>query len=382
MQRISSPPDIGGGVRLGGLSGLAALDRTGTMFMAVTDRGPNRGAQVGGDKVATFLAPTYSPSLVKLRRDEDGLHVVERIPLRLARGTDSVTKGPGVSGLPVARSAEPAYDVDLRRKLGVDPNGVDTEGIAIDPRDGSFWLCEEYGPSILHIAGDGTILTRLVPKGLDLKGVGYDVKQVLPAVLLKRKENRGFEGIAISPDGATVFAIMQSPLAIPDENAGESSRNLRMVAVDVSGEPRTTAMYLYRTEPFSAVGAGQQDDIKVGDLVAFSSTRFLVMERDSGAAVSHRKIYLLDLAGATDIKDRSFSGKPLEQMSDGEMAKVKVTAVTKRLVVDLVGLGFSHELVEGLALVDDTTIAVINDNNFDSSEPSELMLIRLATPVR
>jgi len=378
---VADPPDIGGGLRLGGLSGLVPLDRTGTMFMAVTDRGPNKDAKVNGNKVATFLAPSYSPSLVKLRRDQDGVHVVDRIPLRLRQGTDSVTGGPGVSGLPNTSSKEAAYDADARHSLGTDPNGVDTEGIALDPRDGSFWLCEEYGPSILHVASDGTILTRLVPQGSDLKGVGYDVRQVLPPVLLRRKDNRGFEGVAISPEGGTVFAIMQSPLSIPNNDAGEASRSLRVVAVDVSADPRTAAMYLYQTEPASAVGAGRQDAIKVGDLAAVSSMRLLVTERDSGGAASYRKVYQIDLSAATDIKDMAFAQKPLEQMSDGDIDRAGVIPVAKRAVVDLGVMGFDHELVEGLTLVDDSTIAVINDNNFDASEPSELMLIRLADPV-
>lgn len=218
-------------------------------------------------------------------------------------GLDGVAKRLNADRFPWERDDQQV--VALSNPAQIDPNGVDTEGIALDPRDGSFWLCEEYGPSIL-----------------------------------------------------------------------------RVVAVDVSAEPRTTAMYLYQTEPAGAVGAGHQDDVKVGDLVAVSSTRLLATERDSGSAASHRKVYLLDLASATDIKDMTFSRKPLEEMTDGDMSRARVTPVTKRMVVDLVGIGFRHELVEGLALVDDTTIAVVNDNNFDASEPSELMLIRPPGPIR
>ena len=37
-------------------------------------------------------------------------------------------------------------------------------------------------------------------------------------------------------------------------------------------------MYLYQTEAYSDVGAKTQDDLKIGDIAALSSTRILVGE--------------------------------------------------------------------------------------------------------
>src|SRR5206468_6467222 len=119
-------------------------------------------------------------------------------------------------------------------RLPYDPNGIDSEGLAIDPRDGSFWICEEYSPSILHVANDGTILARLIPSGLALDAPGETVRDILPAELASRKVNRGFEGIGLSPDGTTLFAIMQSPLSNPDPDSGAASRNIRLITLDVS----------------------------------------------------------------------------------------------------------------------------------------------------
>src|SRR4051794_8059488 len=50
---LADPPDVGG-TYLGGLSGLAALDRAGTAFLTVTDRGPNRDMKVRGTKASAF----------------------------------------------------------------------------------------------------------------------------------------------------------------------------------------------------------------------------------------------------------------------------------------------------------------------------------------
>ena len=39
------------------------------------------------------------------------------------------------------------------------------------------------------------------------------LNDVLPAEYSDRRDNRGFEGIALSEDGRTLYAIMQNPLA-------------------------------------------------------------------------------------------------------------------------------------------------------------------------
>ena len=86
-------------------------------------------------------------------------------------------------------------------------------------KDGSFWLVDEYGPSLVHVSARGKVLTRYVPKGLKLTGTDYPVVEALPAVLLHRKTNRGLEGLAQLPDGDLVLAL-QSPLSLPDADAG------------------------------------------------------------------------------------------------------------------------------------------------------------------
>ena len=53
------------------------------------------------------------------------------------------------------------FDAALKSRWGSDPYGLNPGGITQDPRDGSYWISDKYGPSILHIAADGTILLRL-----------------------------------------------------------------------------------------------------------------------------------------------------------------------------------------------------------------------------
>lgn len=367
--RLEDAPELANGFSLGGFSGLVAPDRTGTAFMTLTDRGPNGEIKVGGKRRMVFPLPTYTPRLVRLRLDDGRLRVVETTTLKLPAGqTDPVTRSRELSGLPAFDGAgEDAFSPDGKEAYGTDPNGVDTEGLALDSRDGSFWLADEYGPSILHVAADGTVLLRAVPRGLELANAGMTVRQLLPAELRRRKPNRGFEGIAIAPDGSRVFAMLQSPLLNPDAKSGESSRHVRIVVLDTSdpNDPKLAGVYVYQTEAAAEVGAAEQDDIKIGDIAAVSRTRILVGERDSEEGGPHKKVYLVDLAGATDVSARSeVNGRTIEQASEVELRRAGIEYARKSLVVDLAKLGFSPDKFEGLALIDPTTIAVVNDNDF------------------
>ena len=367
--RLDDAPELQNGFRLGGFSGLAAPDTSGTSFVTVTDRGPNGDIKVNGKKEQVFPLPEYTPRIVKLKLDGQRLSVTESIPLRLPEGfTDPVTGTREISGLPAfAGSGEIAVSPDAKTQYGTDSNGVDTEGIALDSRDGSYWLADEYGPSILHVAADGTLLLRITPKGLGLSMDGVSVRELLPEVFRKRKPNRGFEGIAISPDGSRVFVMLQSPLLNPDEKSGEASRNVRMAVFDTTDadNPKLQGVYVYLMSVATDVGAATQDDLKIGDISGVSRTSVIVAERDSAEGGQHKKVYLVDISGATDVSNKdTVNGKTVEQASEQDFKRAGMSYVGKKFTVDLAKLGFSPDKFEGLALVDPTTIAVVNDNDF------------------
>ncbi len=118
---------------------------------------------------------------------------------------------------------------------------------------------DEYGPSLVHVSARGKVLTRYVPKGLKLTGAGCPVVEALPSVLLRRKVNRGFEGLTQLPGGDLVMAL-QSPLSLPDTAAGEASRTTRLLRFS----PRkgaVTAEYAYRFDPVGVVDPGEDDTL-------------------------------------------------------------------------------------------------------------------------
>ncbi|MEU5095102.1 esterase-like activity of phytase family protein [Streptomyces sp. NPDC020996] len=347
------------GVDLGGIgSDIYPAGRKGE-FWTVTDRGPNGQIKVNGAKRRTFPVPGFDPAIVKIRVSGDTVRVLDAVPLTTASGEP-------VTGLPnQAGRDEAPYSYDARTALAHDPNGLDTEGI-VRAQDGSFWLVDEYGPSLVHVSARGQVLTRYVPKGLGLTGADYPVVEALPSVLLHRKTNRGFEGLAQLPGGDLVMAL-QSPLSLPDTGAGEASRTTRLLRFS-PGRKAVTAEYAYRFDPVSVVDPSEDDtsELKISSVVAVGGDRLLVEERTDKAA----RLQLVKLDKNADILggpwDDDTTSPSLEQLDDPAAAGVPVLG--KRLVVDLGAVAGVPGKIEGVARVDHDTLALINDNDFGMTD--------------
>ncbi|GGQ70150.1 esterase-like activity of phytase family protein [Streptomyces asoensis] len=350
------------GVDLGGIgSDIYPAGRKGE-FWTVTDRGPNGQIKVGGTKRRTFPVPGFDPAIVRVRVSGATVKVVQAIPV-------TTSSGKPVTGLPnQAGRDEAPYSYDARTPLSYDPNGLDTEGV-VRAADGGFWLVDEYGPSLVHVSARGKVLARYVPQGLHLTGTDYPVVEALPAVLLHRKINRGFEGLAQLPNGDLVLAV-QSPLSLPDTAAGEASRTVRLLRFS-PGRKAVTAEYAYRFDPVGVVDPGEDDtsELKISSVVAVGGDRLLVEERTDKAA----RLHAVRLSRASDILggrwDDAGTSPSLEQLDDPAASGVPVLA--KRLVVDLGTVAGVPGKIEGVAVVDHDTLALANDNDFGMTDGAD-----------
>ena len=347
------------GVDLGGIgSDIYPAGRKGE-FWTVTDRGPNGQIKVDGSKRRTFPVPGFDPAIVKIRVSGDTVKVLDAIPI-------TTSSGKPATGLPNQEVRDEApYSYDAQKRLPYNPNGLDTEGI-VRSADGSFWLVDEYGPSLVHVSARGKVLTRYVPKGLRLTGADYPVVEALPSVLLHRKINRGFEGLALLPGGDLVMAA-QSPLSLPDADAGDTSRTTRLLRFS----PRVkavTAEYAYRFDPVNVVDPSEDDtsELKISSVVAVGRDRLLVEERTDKAA----RLQLVRLDRHANILggpwDDDTTSPSLEQLDDPAASGVPVLA--KRLVADLGAVSGVPGKIEGVARVDHDTLALINDNDFGMTD--------------
>jgi hypothetical protein len=385
LSRFGFPEDRG--INLGGIgSDIFPAGRPGE-FWTVTDRGPNGQIKVGSEKRRTFPVPDFDPLIVKVRAERGTLRVEQTIPITTAHGRP-------VTGLSnqLPHDEQP-YTFDASTPLPLNPNGLDTEGI-VRAADGTFWLADEYAPSLVHVSAKGRVLARYVSKGLHLTGADYPVVEALPAIYAQRKGNRGFEGLALLPGGDLVLAL-QSPLLVPNKSAGEASLNTRLLRFDPRAR-RVTAEYAFQFSPVGVVDPGQTDpaELKISSVVAVGPNLLLVQERTDRAS----RVSLVDLRKATNLLggryDDPATSPSLEQLTDPAAAGVKVTP--KTLILDLNTVPGAPKKVEGIAVLNPWTIAVINDNDFgmtdgtgafdadgrliDSGIKTTLVTIRLGRP--
>jgi hypothetical protein len=306
----------------------------------------------------TFLVPEYTPLILHVRTVEDRIEVLEAIPLVGASGRP-VT---GLSNL--EGHDEPPYDATGTKRLAFNQSGLDTEGL-VRTRSGRFWLADEYGPSLVHADARGKVLARYVPAGMRLPQADYPVFDTLPAIYARRKDNRGFESLALSADETALYAAVQSPLSNPDKATGDASRITRLLRFDVrSGKP--SAEFAYRFELAKELDPktpAQAADMKVSGLVVADEETLLVLERTDVVA----RVYAASLRGATDLLgsgwDDPARAPSLEACAEPEASGVRT--LSKSLVVDLTALPGIPGKIEGIAILDGHTLAVANDNDFD-----------------
>jgi len=331
----------------------------------ITDRGVNikcadsleiTGTQIC-EKGKIFPFPTFTPAIMRLALDEANNEVTLKEVIELKD-----RNGKRISGVsnPLSNFSEIAYDVD-GNEMQKDPNGLDVEAV-IKMRDGTFWLSEEYAPSILHVKADGTIIKRFVPAGLESElldaGVTYDVEGSLPAILSKRHANRGIESIAKSVDEKTLYFTIQSPLDNPDYG---TSRNVRLLAVkadDVSSYDE----YLYQIdlpETFNKdneTKVRNQKDVKISEIITVEDGTLLVSERISQS----NKFYRIDLSKEIPL-DKKYDD---EATTPNLEAETSLTPVAKTKVFDTDFVEGMPNKLEGIADLGNNKFFVINDNDF------------------
>jgi hypothetical protein len=240
----------------------------------------------------------------------------------------------------------------------------DIESMQIAP-DGSFWFGDEFGPFLLHTDDRGRLLEEPVPT----PGVKSPQNPTLePGETPNLAGSKGFEGMAMSTDGRTLYPMLEG--AVTEDTEAGLPADLRIFEVTLGrrGPRFTDELRRYRLEhPGNAIG----------DFIAVNDHQFLVIERDGGSGPTARfkAVFLVDL------RDRDHDG-----YVDKDLL-VNLMAVPDPQ--DIAGLGafftFPFVTIEDVEIVDRSTIAVLNDNNFPGGggrsatapDENELILVRL-----
>lgn len=247
-------------------------------------------------------------------------------------------------------------------------NAFDPEGIVINPHNGNLLVSDEYGPSLYEFDRNGNMVRQFTtPANLTPRNAATGTPNFAGDTGndAGKRTNRGFEGLAISPDGKFSFAMLQS--AMLDEGGSNGVYN-RIVKFDnATGE--AVAQYAYQMDT-----AGQGRGISA--LVAVNDNEFLVLERnnrgvgvDSNLSSPDKRVYSINLSGATDVTN-----------VDLDAAGASFTAVLKNTTpfIDLAANkpflgGRSPEKWEGLAIgpkLADGTYMILagTDNDYSISQ--------------
>lgn len=381
---------------------------TGTTFTGTLYAQPDRGYNVTGttDYVSRMnvLAVSFTPTPAgSAQQNQVRLTLTDTIQYKEASGTPLTSLDPTTSGTG-SRAGFPVLPQAFNGKISLDPEGI------VHARDGSFYVSDEYGPYIFKFSSTGVLLSAIRPpdalipvrNGADSfasNNPGPGQAAPVPAdPTTGRQNNQGLEGLTISPDGKTLFALLQSATRQDGGTGGNSATrfNTRLLAYNISAATPTLAGEYVVQLPTYALGTSTRVAAQ-SEMVALNDKQFLVLARDgNGRGTStptslYRNILLYDITTATNIAGTAFdtAGTPLAPggvLSSSVVAAKSVALININDSVQLAKFGLHNgptddannlsEKWEGLALVpaldksapNDVYLFVGNDNDFITTD--------------
>jgi len=212
--------------------------------------------------------------------------------------------------------------------LGAGRISLDAEAMAIGA-DGSFWVSDEYQTGIFRFSATGQLAGYIPAIPAILPRVGGVVNFTTADAVAGqtgRRLNQGLEGLTITPDGKTLWVMLQSATLQDSTLSNDALRNTtRLVGYDISGATPTApiAHYVMELPVFNrgntngtvTAGSASNRTAAQSEILALNGTQFLVLSRDgnglgndSTAATGNdgrppvfKSVMLIDTAGATNI---------------------------------------------------------------------------------
>ncbi|RIY02440.1 glycerophosphodiester phosphodiesterase [Aureimonas flava] len=272
--------------------------------------------------------------------------------------------------------------------------GADFDVESIQPVPDGFWVGEEFGPWLLRFDREGQLRsvheTRLGSVAVaspdnPLLQLPADPTKPMPPFNLKR--SGGFEGLARSPDGTRLYALLEGPIYRDGavEKTADGRTALRVLEFDTAKGDWTGRFWLY---PLAEGG------VAIGDFNMLDDTTALVIERDNGAGHASQACKGEPAADcfATPARLKRVYKIEMGEENEGEAVR-KIGYVDLLNVEDPQGRARQgtrdgvHDMpfvtIENVDRVDGTHIVVANDNNFpfsagralDRADDNEFVLI-------
>lgn len=348
-------------------------------FVTICDRGPFDGASDFLCRVQVFRIAANPRAQQKLQ-----VKLIKTVMLTAADGT------PFMGSLNRPEPKLPAPD-GSETKI---PQRYDPESIRVAQAGpagaGTWWISDEYGPWIDQFDATGKHLRRLeLPARYAIANPAVTYQEEMPpANTAGRQANRGFESLAISPDGTKLFAMTQSPLiqdsALDDRNRRKGI-NMRLLEITLptswetdpkSADKPTFKEYLY-----------QLDDARdgVNEILAVNDRDLLVLERDSKGGMESKKrgIFRVSLAADSPLNKgvqpsdiSAIDVLPQREVPEG------VTPLTKEQLLNFMDPKWElandqmPEKLEGITLGESVEgkrlLFVTSDNDLQPAQPTRI----------
>lgn len=253
--------------------------------------------------------------------------------------------------LDILSAIDPAL-VNDDRSVNLDPEGISTR------EQGGYWLASE---------GKGTVGSTSKPfESLNLllrvdKGGLIEEVVTLPETVNNRQVRFGFEGVSsvASDEGEVLYVAFQR------EWAGDAEQHVRIGRYHTSSQQWTFFYY-----PLEAATSDNGGWVGLSDLSYLGNDEFAVIERDNqgGLDAAIKRLYSFSITGLTPEADNG-----------GETTfPVLNKTLLRDLMPDMAATGgLTLEKVEGLAVTDEGTVLVVNDNDGVDDSNGETQLLRL-----
>ncbi len=243
-------------------------------------------------------------------------------------------------------------------------------GADLDPEsmvridDGTFWIGDEFGPFLVHIAADGRVLEPPV----EAPGVRSpdnpfiapaDAGQTSPATVAR---SRGFEGLAWYAPRRTLLALLEGGL-VSDE--GKTSR-----AIEFDPRLRKFTGNEWRI-PFEQPGNSFTEFVGVMPMMATpdESYWFATIERD-GAAGADARFKQVFYVGILDKRLDPRGGQSLTvkknglRESQGALVDLLNISDPDHLATATGTFTFPFITTEAVWVLSDRSVVLVNDNNY------------------
>ncbi|KAM7197539.1 Esterase-like activity of phytase domain containing protein [Rhypophila sp. PSN 637] len=223
---------------------------------------------------------------------------------------------------------------------------LDAEGLVVE-EDGSFWISDEYGPSLYKFNQNGKLVASVQPPDaiLPIRNKKISFASNNPPLYGQttvpkpadpdhgRQNNQGFEGLTVSPDGKTLWVMLQSAARQDGGASSSKRRNTRFLKYSLNknrrGQNDGKVDVKYEAEyvvplPTFVNAAGQTRVAAQSEIHYISDTQFLVLPRDSSVGRGYeetlsryRHVDIVDISSATNIKGHRFDDVQNGNITEG-----------------------------------------------------------------